>query len=202
MLEPAYASASVRNSQPILGVLREELGQSHRLLEIGSGSAYHAVTFAEELPHLTWQTSDLGENHAYIDAAIKQSGSSNVRRPLLLDVQHGDVPAARYDAVYSCNTAHIMSFDAVQGMVALSGRALADGGLFILYGPFKRGGEFNTASNAAFDSSLRARDPEMGIRDLEAIDELAIKASLVRCRIYAMPANNLIVVWQKRERQS
>ena len=200
MLEPAYASASVRNSRPILGVLRDELGQSQRLLEIGSGTGYHAVTFAEKLPHLTWQTSDLGENHAYIEAAIHHAGGPNVRRPLLLDAQHGDVAAARYDAVYSCNTAHIMSFDAVKGMVALSGRALADKGLFILYGPFKRAGEFNTASNAAFDSSLRARDPEMGIRDLDAIDELATSASLARRRIYAMPANNLIVVWQKREK--
>lgn len=201
MAEPDYASASVRNSEPILGVLRDELRECGRLLEIGSGTGCHAVTFGRAFPGLTWQTSDLEENHEYIAAAIRDSGLCNVSPPIELDVLDARrIPFADayFDAVYSSNTAHIMGFDAVSGMIELTGRLLRPGGRFLLYGPFKRGGRFNTLSNAAFDQSLRARNGAMGIRDLEAVDRLAGRHAMRRETVYAMPANNLLVVWQKR----
>lgn len=202
MAEPAYAAASVRNSEPILRVLADEVGDRDRLLEIGSGTGYHAVTFARALPGMTWQTSDLAENHDYIHAAIRESGLANVLRPIELDVLDPGgtgLDNAGFDAVYSSNTAHIMSIDAVRSMVAVVGNALKTGGRFLLYGPFKRGGRCSTASNTAFDESLRARDAAMGIRDLETIDQLAAQHCMQHLRTYAMPANNLLVVWQKQE---
>ena len=202
MAEPSFASASVRNSEPILGVLADELAGRERLLEIGSGTGYHAVTFGRAMPSLTWQTSDLPENHVYIHAAIADSGVANVLSPLALDVlDPGDSgPAdASFDVVYSSNTAHIMGIDAVRCMIAVAGKALRPGGRFLLYGPFKRSGTFNTPSNAEFDESLRTRDPAMGIRDLEEIDGLAARQSMSRLRTYAMPANNLLVTWHKNE---
>lgn len=205
MAEPAYASASVRNSEPILGVLIDELGERDRLLEIGSGTGYHAVTFGRALPELTWQTSDLPENHAFIQAAITESGLANVLPPIVLDVldpKDAGLDDANFDAVYSSNTAHIMSIDAVRSMMVIVGTVLRPGGCFLLYGPFKRDGLFNTASNAAFDESLRRQDPAMGIRDLEQIDQLAANQSMSRTRAYAMPANNLLVVWEKEEDSS
>lgn len=203
MVEPAYASASVRNSKPILGVLHDELGACSRLLEVGSGTGYHAVTFGRALPALTWQTSDLQENHEHISAAIRESGLANVSQPIVLDVLEADdvrFSGACFDAVYSSNTAHIMGFDAVRGMIEFAGRVLRPGGVFLLYGPFKRAGHFSTPSNAAFDNSLRARNGAMGIRDLEAVDRLASRESMQREKVYAMPANNLLIVWRKRER--
>ena len=204
MAEPSYASASVRNSEPILGVLIDELGERERLLEIGSGTGYHAVRFGRALPQLTWQTSDLAENHGHIHAALSEHGLSNVLPPIALDVreQNENLEAASYDGVYSSNTAHIMAADAVRDMVALVGKALRPGGRFLLYGPFKRRGRFSTPSNASFDESLRARDSDMGIRDLEAIDQLALHHALHLARVYAMPANNLLVAWQKAEASS
>ena len=199
MQEPHYASASVRNSEPIWGVLRDELADRNKLLEIGSGTGYHAVRFASELPHIEWQTSDLEENHANIEQAIASSGARNVLRPLALDVRSATLPNHAYDAAYSCNTAHIMSFAAVQKMFALVGHALADGGLFCLYGPMKRNGQFNTTSNAEFDAALRGRDSHMGIRDLEDCDRFATDTGMLRLRVYAMPTNNLLVVWQKQQ---
>lgn len=198
MSEPVYAAASVRNSVPILGVLRHELKDSSKVLEIGSGTGYHAVTFAAAMPQLYWQTSDLAANHASIRHAIRDTGAANVGSPLVLDVSEAVLEADQYDAVYSCNTAHIMSFDAVRNMIALVGKVLVDKGVFCLYGPFRRDGRCNTDSNSAFDQSLRQTNPEMGIRDLEAIDDLAEKAGLMRLRIFAMPANNLMISWQKR----
>lgn len=197
MPDPQYAAASVRNSEPILGVLREELVDCRRLLEIGTGTGHHAVTFAAALPDIVWQTSDLEESHVWIQSSIDAAGINNVLPPLLLDVRAAYVPNDAYDAVYSCNTAHIMSFAAVEKMVPLIGHVLIDHGLFCYYGPFKRSGQFSTPSNAGFDVSLRSRDSDMGIRDLEAIDEIATSVHLQRKRIYAMPANNLFVVWQK-----
>lgn len=205
MAEPAYAPASVRNSEPIFNVLIDEIGARDRLLEVGSGTGHHAVAFGRALPELTWQTSDLAENHDYILAAIRESGLPNVQHPIELDVldpKGADLHIAGFDAVYSSNTAHIMSIDAVRSMVAVAGDALKSGGRFLLYGPFKRGGRFNTPSNAAFDDSLRARDAAMGIRDLETIDQLVARNSMHRLRTYAMPANNLLVVWQKKEERS
>lgn len=199
MSNKPYAEYAQRNAQPILEVLRYEFRNCEDVLEIGSGTGQHAIRFAAELEHLQWQTSDLDENHEGIRAWIADSALSNIRAPLLLDVRTDDVPAAAHDAVFSSNTAHIMSFDAVTRMFALVGRTLRDQGVFCLYGPFRRAGKFNTESNAQFDSTLRSRDPEMGIRDLEALDELGLKHGLQRIGLYAVPSNNLVAIWQRAE---
>lgn len=197
MPERPYAESAERNAEPVLEILRHEFRDCADVLEIGSGTGQHAVRFAAELDHLHWQTSDLEENHEGIRAWIADAGLPNVRLPLPLDVTRADVPSAAYDAVYSSNTAHIMSFDAVMDMFALVGKALRPAGVFCLYGPFQRAGKFNTASNAAFDANLRSRDPVMGIRDLDALDELGAEQGLQRIALYAVPSNNLVAVWQK-----
>ncbi len=70
--------------------------------------------------------------------------------------------------------------------------------MFCLYGPFKCDGEFNTRSNADFDADLRSRDPQMGVRDLEALDGFAAASGLRRQRLYAVPSNNYVAVWRKQ----
>ncbi|MGI9248442.1 MAG: DUF938 domain-containing protein [Woeseiaceae bacterium] len=197
MRERPYAESAARNSAPILEVLQNEFHDCKDVLEIGSGTGQHAIRFAAELEHLHWQTSDLDQYHEGIRAWIADSELPNIRAPMTLDVTTADVPRASYDAVYSANTAHIMSFDAVIKMFALVGKALRPDGVFCLYGPFRRAGEFNTPSNAAFDANLRSRDPAMGIRDLEALDELGEEQGLRRRNLYAVPSNNLVVIWQK-----
>ena len=107
------------------------------------------------------------------------------------------VTADAYDVVYSSNTAHIMSMAAVEKMFAIAGRALVADGVFCLYGPFRQGGEFNARSNAEFHQNLRARSADMGIRHLESLDTLARNNGLQYRRLYAMPANNYLVVWRK-----
>lgn len=196
-VEKPFAVSADRNTGPVLEVLRGELRDCTDVLEIGSGTGQHAVAFGRALPHLNWQTSDLDENHAGIRSWIAASGASNVLPPRSIDVREARIEAERYDAVYSANTAHIMSFEAVGAMFELVGRALRHAGMFCLYGPFLLDGEFTTQSNADFDQSLRARDPLMGIRDLAAVDALAAAQGLRRERLYAMPANNLLAVWRK-----
>ena len=197
MIDAPIAPAGLRNSKPILGVLRHELADCTSLLEIGSGTGQHAVEFAGNLPDLTWQTSDLVENHEGILAHIENAGLTNVMAPVLLDVRSANLSDASYDAVFTSNTAHIMSFAAVKNMIRLAATSLRRDGVFACYGPFKQGGDFSTESNANFDQWLRRRDPESGIRNLEDLDTLATDAGMQRCRVYAMPANNLLVVWRK-----
>lgn len=197
MTDRPYAESAARNAAPILEILQREFRDSRRALEIGSGTGQHAVAFAAVLDHLHWQTSDLDENHAGINAWIGASQLENVSAPLSIDVRTSDVAADSYDAVYSANTAHIMGIDAVETMFSLVGNALRMDGVFCLYGPFRRDGQFNTQSNANFDINLRGRDPAMGIRDLEALDEFAAVNSLLRQRLYAVPSNNYVAVWRK-----
>ena len=200
MVDKPFAEYAERNGGPILDVLAGEFAASTRILEIGSGTGQHAARFAAAMPHLTWQTSDLAENHPGITAWVNDANLDNLLAPLHLDVLTAEQSAAAYDGVFSANTAHIMSFDAVTRMFALVGEGLMDRGVFCLYGPFRQGGEFNTESNARFDQTLRSRDPEMGIRDLEDLDALAAENGMQRQRLFAMPANNHIAVWQRGTR--
>jgi cyclopropane fatty-acyl-phospholipid synthase-like methyltransferase len=194
-----YAEAADRNAAPIMGVLRYELRGCSTLFEIGSGTGQHAVTFAAELPALKWLTSDLEQSHGGIRAWIADSGLDNVLEPASFDVLSAEAPAITYDAVYSANTAHIMSYAAVRRMFELVGAMLGEQGVFCLYGPFSRGGAFSTPSNEAFDASLRARNANMGIRDLDDLEGLAGENRMELARVYALPANNLLVVWTRKE---
>jgi cyclopropane fatty-acyl-phospholipid synthase-like methyltransferase len=196
MHDRPYAESAQRNAVPILEILRHEFRDCSEVLEIGSGTGQHAVRLASELEHLTWQTSDLDENHAGISAWVADTRLPNVRAPISLDVMTADLSSS-YDAVYSSNTAHIISFDAVVRMFALVANVLHPEGVFCLYGPFRRFGEFNTVSNARFDANLRFRDPAMGIRDLEELDEFGAMHGLRRTSLYAVPSNNMVAVWRK-----
>ena len=192
-----HPASSLRNAGPILGVLRHELAGAATLLEIGSGTACHATSFAGDFPGLQWQTSDLEANHRDIEAAIAEAGRANVLPPMALDM-HEAVAGQQYDVVYSCNTAHIMSGTAAKRMIDFVVNSLGSGGRFIYYGPFRRAGRFSTESNAAFDMALRSGQGDMGLRELDDLDARAAEGGLVRMRTYAMPFNNLLVVWERQ----
>lgn len=197
MPERPYSEYAERNAAPILEILQHEFASATRVLEIGSGTGQHAVTFAAALDHLHWQTSDLDENHAGIKAWISSTEVDNISQPLSMDVRSAAVDRGGYDAAFSSNTAHIMGIDAAARMFTLVGEALRPGGVFCLNGPFRQGGKFNTRSNADFDTNLRQRDSVMGIRDIEALDAFAADSGLRRTRFYAVPSNNNVAVWSK-----
>jgi len=197
MIAKAFSEAAARNGAAIQDVLLREFSGSRAVLEIGSGTGQHAVRFANALGQLTWQCSDLDENLADIGARLEESGLANLPAPLSLDVKTVQSLPTSYDAVYSSNTAHIMSPEAVAAMFALVGTVLQPNGLFCLYGPFRQDGKFNTPSNARFHDYLHEQDAAMGIRDLETLDDIAATSQLSRVRLFAMPANNHIAVWKK-----
>lgn len=196
-MEKPCAAAACRNAVPIRDVLQHELEGCSTLFEIGSGTGQHAVTVAAAMPALEWQTSDLEQSHSGIRAWIADADLENVLAPTAFDVLTSEPDEKKYDAVFSANTAHIMSYAAVCRMFELVGAMLRVPGVFCLYGPFSRNGAFSTPSNAAFDASLRARNASMGIRDLDDLELLADRNGMHLERIYAMPANNLLVVWAR-----
>ncbi|MDN5864346.1 MAG: class I SAM-dependent methyltransferase [Gammaproteobacteria bacterium] len=192
-----FSSACERNREPILGVLREHFQDRSRVLEIGSGSGQHAVHFAAALPHLTWQTSDRAENLAGIRLWLKEAGLANTPKPFAFDVNDEAWPQGGYDAIFSANTLHIMAWPEVEALFSNMRALLDDNGKLAVYGPFNYGGRFTSASNAAFDASLKARDARMGIRDFEAVNHLADGAGLTLAADAAMPANNRCLLWQR-----
>lgn len=192
------AESCLENRGPILTVLRQLLRGHTRLLEIGSGTGQHAVYFAPQFPALQWQTSDRQEHHGAIRAWLNEEGSPNILSPLQLDVLQPWPRIASVDTVFSANTAHIMSWAAVEAMFRGVAQVLQPGGLFILYGPFNYRGRYTTEGNARFDQWLRQRDPQSGIRDAEAMHRCAAAEGLHPFRDFAMPANNRMLVWQRR----
>ena len=199
MTDKPFAPACERNRDPILAVLRAHFADRSRVLEIGSGTGQHAVHFAAAMPFLLWQTSDVAENLPGIRAWLDEAKLRNTPPPLALDVDGNDWPATPFDAVFSANTLHIMSWPEVERFFgALDAITTRDAKLAI-YGPFNVGGAFTSASNAAFDESLKSRASHMGIRDIEAVDALARKAGFALVDDVAMPANNRTLLWQRQE---
>ena len=192
-----YAESCAQNRDPILAVLREVFADRRQVLEIASGTGQHAVYFAAALPHLTWHTSELPENHAGIQAWLDEAKLPNALPPLALDVNAATWPLAEVDAVFNANTVHIVAWAAVERLFAGIGRVLVPGGKLALYGPFNYDGRFTSDSNARFDAWLKARDPVSGVRDFEALDRLAQAQGLRLIEDYAMPSNNRTLVWRR-----
>ncbi len=193
-----YAGSCDENRDPILKVLKQELGNRRRLLEVGSGTGQHAVYFAGEFPQLVWQTSEVADMHAGIHAWLAdENAPSNILPPLHLDVCNDTWPDMRYDAAFSANTVHIMSWPQAQCLFSGMEKALEPGAVFCLYGPFNYNGHYTSESNRRFDEWLKLRDPLSGIRDFEALNELAADAGMELKQDYEMPANNRILTWLK-----
>ncbi len=190
-----FAEASERNRQPILAVLAQHFADRSHVLEIGSGTGQHAVHFAQALPHLTWQCSDLHGQLPGIRLWLDEAGLANTPAPLKLDVD-GAWPAARFDAVFTANTLHIMGWHQVVRLFERLPEVLSGDATLAVYGPFNSAGRFTSAGNAAFDASLKTREPHMGIRDFEAVDGLARGAGLALAHDCAMPANNRCLIWR------
>lgn len=193
-----HAPAVARNRDPLAAVLARLLPERGLVLEVSSGSGEHAVHFARRFPALTWQPTDVDPTAlASIDAWRRHSGLANLHRPVELDVLAWPWPFLRADVLLNINMIHIAPWACCAALLEGAGRVLPLGAPLILYGPFVRGGRHTAPSNAAFDRSLRANNPQWGVRDLDAVTDTAAGFGLVRDEIAEMPANNLTVVFRR-----
>jgi hypothetical protein len=196
-----FSPACEENKAPILAVLAPLFADRHHVLEIGAGTGQHAVHFAPALPQLTWQASDIPAHLPGIALWLGEVALPNLPPAIALDVDGSwpePDPATPFDAVYSANPAHIMSWPQVEHLFAGVGALLPPGGPFALYGPFSCGGRHTSRSNADFDRMLRARDPLSGVRDMDDLTRLAGTVGLLLEDDIAMPVNNRTLVWRKR----
>ena len=194
MIKP-FSQACENNKQPILDILTRVFVNQAHVLEIGSGTGQHAVYFAKNLPFLTWQTSDLSINHEAINQWIGDLPPPNIKRPLVIDLAGVHALAENIDALFTANTLHIISWPLVQKFFELVEKLLATNGVLCIYGPFNYQGKYTSESNANFDLWLKARDKNSGIRDFEAVCQLATKAGLSLKEDVNMPANNRMLIF-------
>ena len=193
-----YHAHVARNREPILAVLRRVLPAEGLVVEIASGSGEHAVFFAESLPSLSWQPTDI-EAGALASIAAHRAAADlvNLLAPLLLDTLAEPWPVAYADAVICSNMIHIAPWAVAESLLRNAGRILPPGGILFLYGPYRIEGRHTAPSNEEFDASLRARNPAWGIRDLTDVTQLAVRHGFTLVETVAMPANNLSVVYRR-----
>lgn len=194
-----FSPSCEHNTDYILAVLREVLPNAGTVLEVGSGTGQHAVFFAAKLPELIWQPADLAENHPSIRAWASEASLANLRAPLELDLLRDTWPISSAQAIVCINTIHIVAWTGVENLFAGAGRVLPPGGVLYVYGAYRHATRPLEPSNEAFDRWLKARDPESGVRDFEAVNALAEQNGLVLGGDRPMPANNRSIWWIKTE---
>ena len=200
MTAPAkpYSQACENNKQFILDRIREHFAPGNLVLEIGSGTAQHVTFFAQMMPQVQWQPSDMSANMPTLIAGLDGNGLANIAAPLALDVGQATWPIGDVGGVFTANTLHIMSYASVECFFRSVGEVLQRGSCLCVYGPFKYNNAFTTPSNAQFDLWLKARDPVSGVRDFERVAALAEAQNLELLADHDMPANNQLLVWQMR----
>lgn len=192
------AESCLQNQQPILDTLRGVFTEAGEVLEVGSGTGQHAVFFSEHLPHLTWQPSDLQDQHPGMLLWLNEVEHNRIKPPLVLDVDDESWPVQSMDYVFTANTTHIISLAQAERMFVHIASVLKPGGLFAQYGPFNYNGEYTSESNARFDQWLKQQHPQSCIKHFEQLRDFASDNALHCVEDIEMPANNRLLVWQKQ----
>ena len=197
-----YAPATQRNRDAILAVLAHHLPARGLVLELASGSGEHVAHFAAALPDLVFQPSDPdAASRASIDAWAAIAGCSNIRPAIAIDAAAARWAIDAADAVLCINMIHIAPWAAATGLVRGAARLLGASGVLCLYGPYRRAGSHTAPSNEALDRDLRGRNPEWGVRDLEAVADLATASGFAAPLVESMPANNLSLIFRRLSRE-
>ena len=192
-----FSQACENNKNAIFEVIKPALAQTQCVLEIGSGTAQHAVYFSQQLPGITWIATEIPEILPLTQQRLTAETGVNIRAQPL-DVMQSEWPSG-FDAVFTANTLHIMSWHHVTHTLKKIGELLPVNGICIIYGPFNYGGHYTSESNQKFDAYLKERNPLSGIRDFEKIQAVLNQYSVLLLKDSAMPANNRTLVWKKTD---
>ena len=193
-----FSPSAERNKGPISEVLSQVLPERGLVLEVGSGTGQHVVQFARAMPKLFWQPSERDADCLRsIRGWVLVEALTNVRPPLHLDVNALPWPVDSAVALVCINTLHIAPWSAAEALFSGGKSLLSGGGLLCLYGPFKREGRHTSPSNEDFDRSLKSRNPEWGLREVEAVAAEAEARGLRFERLFEMPANNVTLLFRR-----
>lgn len=194
------APAATRNADDILAVLNQFAPKQGQALEIASGTGQHIVHFAQAMPSLNWQPTDIDPTRiGSIAAYVAQAGLDNLQPPAVLDASQTGWSAAHpfQDLIFTVNLLHLISADEAATVISESVRALNTGGIFALYGPFMRGGELTSEGDKSFHASLIAADPAIGYKDDFDTLDLMVAAGCEIMAVIEMPANNLMLIGKR-----
>jgi len=192
-----FSPSCERNQAALLAELTAIFSTKQYILEIGSFSGQHAIHFSENIPNINWQPSDVEEHLPALVQNLAEASLENCQKPIVLNVTESHHwPTAQYEAIFTANTLHIMSWQDVQKLFDNINKVCKKGTLLCIYGPFKYQGKFTSVSNADFQSWLQNRDLNSGIRDFEKVNELAVEQGFTFVSDINMPANNQLLTWQ------
>ena len=195
-----FSDACERNKKNILQELKNNISNRASIFEIGSGTGQHALYFCNEMPFWIWQTSDLKENHSNINERISESLNSNILLPIEFDVNKDyQVLSNKYDLIFTANTFHIMSWNAVCNCIKKASELLKDAGKFIIYGPFLFPDKITKKSNILFDDFLKNQNKEMGLRHFYEITRKLKQVDLIFEKNIEMPSNNNLLIYIKNK---
>jgi cyclopropane fatty-acyl-phospholipid synthase-like methyltransferase len=197
MSSKPFSESAESNKDSILKVISKIFTDETCVLEIGSGTGQHAVYFTEQLPHLTWQPTELEDKIEGIKMWLETATHNRILEPRVMNVTETPQEFKKYQYIFTANTAHFISKAKVEAMFRIVGKLLKPGGFFVQYGPFNYQGRFTSESNEKFDQWLKAEDPNRGIRNFEDLSSLSAENEMQIFKDYEMPANNRILVWQK-----
>jgi cyclopropane fatty-acyl-phospholipid synthase-like methyltransferase len=191
-----FSEACERNKLPIFEIIKETYKDTKNVLEIGSGTGQHSIFFAEKLPNLVWQTSDLIDSHESIKAYINDSNLNNIKFPLLIDVSTSNWHDLIFESAFTANTFHIISSENVEKTFIGLSNVISK--KFCVYGPFNYDGKYTSQSNYNFDLFLKKKYPNQAfIKDIEFITSLAKKYNFELINDFEMPSNNRLLVFNR-----
>ena len=192
-----FSQACENNKKFILTQLQQIFADREEVLELGSGSGQHATWFAQHMPWLRWQPTDVATNLQNLRPRCEAFEGGNLLPVQALDVSVTPWTVAVPTAVFTANSLHIMPFSAVQALFEGLGACSGADTMLVIYGPFNYEGRYTSDSNARFDLWLGQQHPLSAIRDFEKVDDLAKAAGFVLQQDNDMPANNRLLVWRK-----
>lgn len=199
-----HGAAFGRNHRPIWDAIGPWLAlQSGDVLELASGTGQHCTTYAQHTPHLTWWPSDINDAHLRSIRAWRDfAGTENVRDPQSIDLAGANWTArgpkpGTLTAMLAINLTHISPWPVSENLMAGAGRLLRRGGRLFVYGPFMRERAHTAPGNASFDASLRAENPDWGVRDIADLARPGERAGVPLTEAVPMPANNFTLIFEK-----
>jgi cyclopropane fatty-acyl-phospholipid synthase-like methyltransferase len=199
-MEIPYEPSCDRNKDSILEVLKEVISPFNKtLLEVGAGSAQHAIYLAPHFEKLQWLTSDVPYKHSGIKLALKAAKIANIHGPLPYTIGKDDFPKQPVDLVFCSNVLHIISWKLTKTFMKTLRNRLREGSQVVFYGPFNYDGKFTSKSNEDFDTQIKQKNPDSGIRSFEDICKVMKKNGFDLCKDYEMPANNRTLVFTRLE---
>jgi predicted O-methyltransferase YrrM len=196
-----HAPSAARNGPAIVALIQQIAPARGRALEIASGTGQHVAELACALPQIDWHPSEIDPLRiASVDAYVAEAGLENLHSAQQLDATRDGWSAAHrpYDLVHLSNLLHLIPEPAAKAVITEAASAVADNGLLVLYGPFKRGGALTSQGDTTFDAELRAADPAIGYKDDAWVTRVLTQAGLTLIAIREMPANNLAFIASRR----